>query len=253
MRRYKILVEYDGRAFHGWQAQKGQNSAQEALQRAFFAYAQERTHPYGAGRTDAGVHALGQVAHLDFSKEKDPQEMKKALNFHLKPQPIAVLEASRADPTFHARFSAKARLYLYKIKNRASPLTYQKGLFWHVRPHLEEAAMREASEVFLGSHDFTTFRAAQCQAASPVKTLDALEIVREGEEIRIAAKARSFLHHQVRSLVGALKYVGEGKWTPQQARRALRAKDRACCPPIAPAHGLYLARVFYEGEKEGVS
>ena len=249
MPRYKILLEYDGSAFHGWQAQRGHDSAQEALARACFAYAQEEIVPYGAGRTDSGVHALGQVAHLDFSREKDPREMKEALNFHLKPQPIVLLEASLAPPDFHARHSAKARAYLYRIWNRAEALTFQKGLFWHVRQPLNIAAMREAAGVFLGTHDFTTFRAAHCQAASPTKTLDALEIWREGEEIRIGAKARSFLHHQIRSLVGALKYVGEGRWTAEEARAALEAKDRARCPPMAPARGLYLERVFY-GEEE---
>ena len=249
MPRYKLLLEYDGRAFCGWQAQRQGLSVQEVLEKASLAYAQEKTRIYGAGRTDSGVHAMGQVAHLDWTREKDPKEIQDAMNFHIKTLPLTILEVAKVSADFHARFSATARHYLYKIRNRAQRLTFEQGLFWHVRPPLDIKRMEDAAEHFVGTHDFTTFRSAHCQAATPKKTLSLLKVEKKGEVIEIRAEARSFLQHQVRGLVGALKYVGAGQWSPEDAKRALQAAERAQCPPQAPAHGLYLERVLYDDAK----
>jgi tRNA pseudouridine38-40 synthase len=245
MPRYRITIEYDGTLFAGWQMQPDCVSVQGALQDAIAKFCGEEVAVKGAGRTDAGVHALGQVAHFDLSKEWDPFRISEALNFHLKPLPVAVLDCVAAADDFDARFSATSRHYVYRIlTRRARPALDQDRVWWIMKP-LDAAAMHEAAQHLVGHHDFTTFRAAQCQSASPVKTLDRLDVIQEGAEIVISASARSFLHNQVRSMVGTLKLVGEGKWSPADVRDALAACDRARCGPVAPAAGLYLERVGY--------
>ncbi len=246
MARFKLTLEYDGAPFVGWQRQDNGPSVQAALEDALRALTGRAVEVVGAGRTDAGVHALGQVAHIDLADERfDARKLREALNYHLKPAPIAVLAAAPAPADFHARFSATARAYLYVIVNRRAPLAIDRGRAWQVRQPLDVAAMAAAAEPLLGHHDFTSFRAAQCQAKSPCKTLDRLTVTREGDEIHIEAGARSFLHHQVRNIVGTLKWVGEGKWTAREVAAALAARDRAAAGPTAPADGLYLVSVAY--------
>ncbi len=245
MTRYKLIIEYDGQDYVGWQRQVNGPSIQAAIEAALEPLAGGPVTLHGGGRTDAGVHALGQVAHVDLSRERAADELRDSINFHLKPAPIAILEAVRAEADFHARFSAVRRRYRYRIINRRPRLTLDQGRAWQVGTGLDAAAMHEAAQLLLGRHDFTTFRSAQCQAKSPVKTLDLLEVSREAEEITITAMARSFLHNQVRSLVGSLKLVGEGKWQPQDLADALAAKDRRACGPVAPARGLYLLGIDY--------
>ncbi|MSO93286.1 MAG: tRNA pseudouridine(38-40) synthase TruA [Rhodospirillales bacterium] len=245
MPRYKLLIEYDGSDFVGWQRQDNGISVQQALEDAVHAFAGERTAVFGAGRTDAGVHALGQVGHVDLTRAFDAATVRDALNFHLKPRPIAVIEASLVEPDFHARFSARERGYLYRITNRRARTAVDAGRTWWVPVPLDAAAMHVAAQTLVGHHDFTTFRAALCQARSPVKTLKSLDVERNGDEIKIAARARSFLHHQVRSMVGTLKLVGEGKRTADDVRAALDARDRTKAGPTAPASGLYLMEVLY--------
>ena len=243
--RYRLTVEYDGRPFAGWQRQENAPSVQGALEEAIFRLSGERVTVHGAGRTDAGVHALGQAAHFDLVKEFAGDKVRDALNHHLKPAPVAVLEAAVAQEDFSARFSATARHYLYRILCRRAPAALDAGRVWHVVRVLDAEAMHAAAQALVGQHDFTTFRAAECQAKSPVKTLDRLDVSRVGEEVHVNASARSFLHNQVRSIVGSLKLVGEGKWTPRDMKRALEARDRAECGPVAPPEGLYLVRVDY--------
>lgn len=245
MPRYKIILEYDGRNFVGWQRQKNGPSVQEAVEDAIFKFCGERPRVFGAGRTDAGVHALGQVAHFDLERAAPPDTIRDALNFHLKPAPVTVLSAENVPEAFHARLSAKERGYLYRIINRRTPLALEVGRAWQVKVPLDEQAMHRAAQVLVGKHDFTTFRAKLCQAKSPVKTLDELSVERRGDEIRIQARARSFLHHQVRNIAGTLALVGEGKWTEQDVAAALAARDRARGGPTAPAEGLYLTGVRY--------
>jgi tRNA pseudouridine38-40 synthase len=245
MPRYKLTLEYDGEPFSGWQRQENGPSVQGALEEAIFALSSERVTVTGAGRTDAGVHARGQVAHFDLVKDFPPDTIRDALNHFLRPQPVAVLEADVASPEFHARFSAIARHYRYRIVCRRAPLTLDIGKAWHVMRALDAKAMHGAAQTLVGQHDFTTFRAAECQAKSPVKTLDRLDVSANGEDIFIEASARSFLHNQVRSLVGTLKLVGEGKWTSRDVADALTARDRARCGPVAPPDGLTLMRVDY--------
>lgn len=245
MPRYKLTIEYDGRPFVGWQRQDNGPSVQQAMEEAISAFCGETARLTCAGRTDAGVHALGQVAHVDLVKEAKPETVRDALNFHLRPHPVAVLRVERVSETFHARLSAKGRAYLYRIVNRRAPLALERGRAWHVAVPLDEAVMHRAAQALIGRHDFTTFRASLCQARSPVKTLDALEVEREGSEIRVTARARSFLHHQVRNMVGTLELVGEGKWSERDVARALAARDRAKGGPTAPAAGLYLVSVTY--------
>ncbi|MDX2159169.1 MAG: tRNA pseudouridine(38-40) synthase TruA [Hyphomicrobiaceae bacterium] len=247
MPRYRIDIEYDGTPFVGWQMQAEGRSVQGRLSEAIAAFCGETVSVRGAGRTDAGVHARGQVAHIDLTRDWEPFKVREALNFHLKPDPIVVLEASRAAPDFDARFSATGRRYMYRILARKAPPALDKNRVWWVPRPLDPAAMAEAAAQMLGKHDFTTFRAAGCQAASPVKTLDRLEVSLIGEEVRIEAAARSFLHHQVRSLAGSLKHVGEGKWTPADMKAALEACDRSRCGALAPSRGLYLMAVDYAG------
>ena len=245
MPRFRLLVEYDGGAFVGWQRQDNGPSAQGALEDAIEKLSGERVTVTGAGRTDAGVHALGQVAHFDLEKEFEAGKVRDALNHYLRPAPVAVLEAALAVPDFHARFSAVGRHYLYRIVCRRAPLALERGHVWHVVRDLDAEAMHHAAQALVGQHDFTTFRAAECQAKSPVKTLDRLDVRGLAGEIHIEASARSFLHHQVRSMVGSLKLVGEGKWHPREIAAALAAHDRSACGPVAPPDGLYLVRVDY--------
>jgi tRNA pseudouridine38-40 synthase len=245
MPRYKLIIEYDGTPFVGWQAQDSGVSVQGVLTGAIAAFAGEQIAIGAAGRTDAGVHALGQVAHLDLAKDWDTETVRDAINFHLRPQPIAVLAVERAAAEFDARFSAVKRQYLYRIVNRRADLTLEQNRAWRVPRSLDAEAMHAAAQRLVGRHDFTTFRSTECQAKSPVKTLDRLDVARCGEEIRITAAARSFLQHQVRSMVGSLVHVGEGKWSTDDLAAALDARDRTACGQVAPPHGLYLVRVEY--------
>jgi len=245
MPRYRLTVEYDGRPFVGWQRQDNGPSVQGALEEAIEKFSSLRVTVTGAGRTDAGVHAKGQVAHFDREKHFAPDKVRDALNHFLRPQPVVVLEAEVAAGDFHARFSATKRHYLYRILNRRSPPALDAGFVWHVSASLDEEAMHRAARALVGQHDFTTFRAAECQAQSPVKTLDRLTVTRQDDEIHIEAEARSFLHHQVRSFVGSLKLVGEGKWRARDLADALQACDRSRCGPVAPSDGLYLMKVDY--------
>ncbi len=245
MPRYRLTLEYDGSPFVGWQRQDNGPSVQGALEDAIEKLSGERVTVTGSGRTDAGVHALGQVAHFDLVKTFEPGKVRDALNYHLRPNPVVVLDADETDSEFHARFSARSRHYLFRILNRRSPPALETGKVWHVSPRLDADAMHAAAQVLVGQHDFTTFRAAECQAQSPVKTLDRLDVSRRADEIHIEASARSFLHHQIRSFAGTLKLVGEGKWTARDVADALAAMDRARCGPVAPPDGLYLVRVDY--------
>lgn len=245
MPRYRITVEYDGTPFVGWQVQAEGRTVQGRLAQALAAFTGEPVRVSGAGRTDAGVHAGGQVVHFDLERVWEPYKLREALNFHLRPDPIVVLEAAVAEPGFDARFSATGRRYLYRILSRRAPPALERNRVWWVSRPLDAGAMAEAAAHVVGHHDFTTFRAAGCQARSPVKTLDRLDVSVAGEEIRIEAAARSFLHHQVRSLVGSLKQVGEGRWSPSEMKAALDARDRARCGAMAPSQGLYLMAVEY--------
>jgi len=245
MPRYRLTLEYDGGPFFGWQRQENGPSVQAALEEAVCALSGEHVTVTGAGRTDTGVHARGQAAHFDLAKEFPPDTIRDALNHYLRPQPVAVLTADVAAEDFHARFSAIGRHYRYRIVCRRAPLTLDAGYAWHVMRTLDWKAMHGAAQTLVGRHDFTTFRAAECQAKSPVKTLDRLDVSADGENIFIEASARSFLHNQVRSLVGTLKLVGDGKWSARDVAEALAAKDRARCGTVAPSDGLYLMRVDY--------
>jgi len=245
MQRYRLTIAYDGRPFVGWQRQDNGPSVQQALEEAAAAFAGEAVTVHGAGRTDAGVHAAGQVAHLDIGRAMTAYQVQCALNHHLKPHPVSVLAAEPVGEDFHARFSATRRVYRYRIVNRRAPLTVERGLAWQVPRPLDAAAMAEAATRLEGRHDFTTFRHVQCQAKSPVKTLDLLHVERMGDEVHVHAIARSFLHHQVRSMVGTLALVGQGKWTAADVAAALSARDRAALGHNAPPDGLTLMRVEY--------
>jgi tRNA pseudouridine38-40 synthase len=247
MPRYKLIVEYDGRPFVGWQIQVNGLSVQGLLTAAAVRFCGERVSLHGAGRTDAGVHALGQVCHVDLTKDWEVDTVRDALNAHLRPHPVAVTAAEKVDASFDARFSASKRHYLYRIINRRADLTFERGRAWRIAKPLNSAAMHLAAQRFVGRHDFTTFRHVDCQARSPVKTLDALEVARSKDDIRVTASARSFLHTQVRSMVGALALVGEGKWTADDISLALYRRDRVACAPVAPPDGLYLLKVDYPG------
>jgi tRNA pseudouridine38-40 synthase len=246
MPRYKLTIEYDGTPFIGWQVQDSGISVQGVITDAVAAFTGERAVVAGAGRTDTGVHALGQVAHVDLAREWDGGTVRDALNSHLRPHPVAVLTAERVAEDFDARFSAIKRHYLYRVVNRRADLTLEQNRAWRVPRPLDDKAMNEAAQKLVGKHDFTTFRAAECQAKSPVKTLDRLDITRYGDELRVRASARSFLQHQVRSMAGSLIHVGEGKWSADDLASALAARDRARCGQVAPPHGLYLVRVDYD-------
>lgn len=245
MQRWKLTIEYDGAPFVGWQRQEDGLSIQQCLEEAVAAFSGEERRVQGAGRTDSGVHALMQVAHLDLEKPARPDTVRDALNHHLRPNPIAILEAEPVATEFHARFSATGRAYLYRILNRRAPAALEYGRVWPVQRPLNADAMHEAAQILVGKHDFSSFRAAECQADSPVKTLDRLTVRRAGEEIHLEADARSFLHHQVRNIVGTLERVGAGRWTKAHVREALAAKDRRTAGPTAPPQGLYLTKVSY--------
>ena len=245
MPRYKLTIEYDGRPFVGWQRQENGPSVQAALERAAAALDERDTPVQGAGRTDSGVHALAQVAHVDLEKDLPGDTVRDALNHHLKPDPVAVLRAEPVSEEFHARFSAVKRGYLYRLVDRRAPLALERGLAWKVARPLDADAMHAAAQALIGTHDFTTFRDAQCQADSPVKSIDQISIRREGEAVVLSVEAISFLHRQVRSITGSLVEVGMGKWTPSDFADALAAADRKRCGPVAPPDGLYLAFVRY--------
>jgi len=248
MPRFRLTLEYDGAPFVGWQVQANGRSVQGALETALLGLCGEAIVAHGAGRTDAGVHASGQVAHIDLNRDWEGLRLREALNAHLVPHPIAVLSAERVGDDFDARHSAIMRHYVYRLINRRAPLTLERGRAWHVKRSLDADAMREAARLLLGRHDFSTFRDSQCQAASPVRTLNSFDVERRGDLITMRISALSFLHRQVRSMVGSLVEVGCGKWRPADLRAALDAADRSRCGPVAPACGLYLARVEYETE-----
>ena len=245
MPRYRLTVEYDGGGYAGFQAQAGLPTVQGAIEAAVLAFCGEAVRIAAAGRTDAGVHATGQVVQVDLARDWPAATVMNALNAHLAGQATTVLDCALAPGDWHARFSATGRRYLYRILNRPGPPALERGRVWHVRRPLDVEAMRAGAARLLGRHDFTTFRDAACQAASPVKTLDVAGVERAGEEVRLTFEARSFLHRQVRSMTGALVEVGLGRWSPDDVEAALRARDRAACAPVAPSDGLYLTGVDY--------
>ncbi len=245
MPRYRLDIEYDGRPFHGYQAQAGLPSVQETLERAVKAFCGEEVRVHAAGRTDTGVHAEHQVVHIDLAQDWPAATVRNALNAHLVPQPVSVLDTSVAPEGWHARFSATERRYRYRILNRWSPPALDRGRVWHVKKPLDAAAMHAAAQALVGHHDFTTFRDLACQAKSPMKTLDVARVSRIGEEVVLEFASRSFLHRQVRSMAGTLSEVGVGRWSISDLKAALEARDRRACGPVAPAEGLYLTGVSY--------
>lgn len=246
MPRYALKIEYDGGHFSGWQKQDGPPTVQGAVQDALSRLETDVPGISAAGRTDAGVHAFGQVAHCDMSKDWTPYRLAEALNYHLKPLPVAIIDAASVPADFHARFSARERRYRYRIVCRRAPLTLDRGLAWRIGRHLDAKAMHSAAQHLVGKHDFTTFRASQCQARSPVKSVDGVEVTAAADEVFVSVRARSFLHSQVRSFVGTLERVGSGAWSPERVLEALIARDRNACGPLAPPDGLYLTGVRYE-------
>lgn len=244
--RYRVTVEYDGTPYVGWQRQRTHMSVQQRIEEAILAFSGEQVGTQAAGRTDSGVHALGQVAHFDLSRQWDPFRIQQALNHHLKPDPISIVACKSVPVTFEARFSASARHYEYLISNRRARPALMANRVWHVPVDLDADAMHEGAQHLLGRHDFTTFRAAECQAESPIRALDAISVTRTKDLVMIRCHARSFLHHQVRSFVGSLKRVGEGKWHPEMIGEILDARDRSRCGSLAPSCGLYLTKVDYE-------
>lgn len=245
MTRFALTVEYDGRPFMGWQRQDHGPSVQAAIERAAKEIVQEDVVVHAAGRTDAGVHALGMRAHLDVTRAITPFRLMEALNARLRPDPVAILDCEMVPDDWHARFSCLARHYEYRILCRRAPLTWEKGLAWRVPQEIDADAMHDAAQILVGRHDFTTFRSAHCQSDSPVKTLDRLDVIRDGARISVFASARSFLHHQVRSMVGCLELVGQGKWSKGDLKAALEAADRAALGFNAPPDGLYFLRAEY--------
>lgn len=252
MPRYALKIEYNGAPFSGWQRQDGPPSVQQSVEQAIRRLEPDAGPIAAAGRTDTGVHATGQVAHIDLAKDWDPFRLGEALNYHLKPKPVAILQAAKVSDSFHARFDARERRYLFRLQSRRAPLTHDKGLAWRVSHPLNVKAMRAGAAHLIGKHDFTTFRSVHCQGLSPVKTLDELSIeeieIPYGFEYRFHIRARSFLHNQVRSFVGSLEHVGAGTWQPDQIKTALAARDRAACGTVCPPYGLYLAGVRYEAD-----
>lgn len=245
MPRFKLTIEYDGTGYAGWQRQAGEPSVQQSIEDAVSGFSGETVTLQAAGRTDAGVHALGQVAHVDLFDPWEPGTVRDAINAHLRPHPIAVIRADGVPDDFEARFSALRRHYRYRIVNRRAPLTVDRHRVWQVARPLDADAMQDAAQVLVGKHDFSTFRSAHCQSRSPVKSVDRIAVTRTGDAITIACTARSFLHNQVRSFVGSLKLVGEEKWSATDLQEALEARDRARCGPVAPPDGLYLVAVDY--------
>jgi len=245
MPRYKLVVEYDGTPFAGWQRQINGRSVQQAVEEAIAPLAGRPVRVHCAGRTDAGVHATHQVVHVDLDQERSADTVRDAVNAHLRPEPVAILSAKRVPESFHARLTAVKRHYLYRILDRRSPPAIEVNRVWHIPWRLDAEVMHAAAQVLVGRHDFTTFRAAECQANSPIRTLERLDVERIDDEVRVQACARSFLHHQVRSMVGTLARVGSGRWSIEDVRAALAALDRKRCGPMAPAAGLYLVRVDY--------
>lgn len=245
MYRYKIILEYIGASYCGWQRQKESLSLQQVIEEAIFAFSKEDAAVTVAGRTDAGVNAYGQVAHFDLEKCYVPRRLMQSINHFSRPHTIGVVSAEEVDLEFHARFSAKARHYVYKILNRPSVNIVNKGLQHWVRHDLDINKMQEAANYLLGKHDFSSFRASECQSNSPMRTVDKIDLVRDGDNIEIRVSALSFLHHMVRNIVGSLILVGEGKWEPIKMKEALEAVDRRAAGPTAPAHGLYFVRVDY--------
>lgn len=245
MTRFALTVEFDGRPFMGWQRQDHGPSVQQAIEEAAFAVTGETVAVHAAGRTDAGVHGLGMRAHLDIERPITAFRLMEALNARLRPHPVAILDCVEAAEDWHARFSCTARHYEYRIVQRRAPLTWEKGLAWRIAKPLDAEAMQAGADLLIGQHDFTTFRSVHCQSDSPVKTLDRLQVVRAGERISVFASARSFLHHQVRSMTGTLERAGAGRWSVADVRAALDARDRTRCGPMAPPDGLYLIGVDY--------
>lgn len=253
MPRYKLTVEYDGRPFCGWQRQSNGPSVQGVIERAIKAFSGETVTIGGAGRTDTGVHGTGQVAHVDLEKEWPVRTVMGAMNFHCQPDPVAILNVEKMHEGWDARFSAIRRSYRYRIINRVPPLTHELGLAWHVKPDLDAEAMHEAAQEFVGHHDFTTFRHSRCQAKSPEKTLEQFRVYRQDDVVIAECSSRSFLHNQVRSMVGTLRLVGEGRLGQGDITKALLARDRKACGPVAPADGLYLTRVDYRSREEDLA
>jgi len=246
MQRWKLTIEYDGNDFVGWQSQAQGISVQQVIEKAAFNLSGEQVRIHVAGRTDSGVHALGQVAHIDFTKDYNANEVRNALNVYVRPHAVAILKAEKVPQEFHARFSAKKRTYRYVILNRLAPTAIGRSYVWHVHRTLDLDKMREAAKHFLGTHDFSTFRASECQAKSPLRTLDKLEITHEGDRIYFDVEAKSFLHHMVRNMVGTLKRVGDGTYEPDIIPQMLAAKDRRAGGPTAPSQGLFFVSVDYE-------
>ncbi len=248
MPRYRLLVEYDGRPYKGFQAQGDQPTVQASIERAILGFSGQALRLTAAGRTDTGVHATGQVVTFDLDKPFKPGTVRDAINAYLAAEPIAIVDAEECDPDFSARFSATGRMYLYRILNRRAPPALDRGRVWHVKKPLDWRIMAEAATLLVGTHDFTTFRHVECQAKSPVKTLDISRVAQVGDEIHLVFAARSFLHRQVRSMTGTLVEAGIGRWTIGDVKTALEARDRTACGQVAPAEGLYLTQVTYEAE-----
>ena len=245
MQRYKIKIEYDGTPFVGWQFQKNGQSIQEVLQKAIFNFSKERVVVTGAGRTDSGVHALSQIAHFDLKKKIQKKNLLPAINQNISNKSVTVLKINRVSKNFHARHDAQKRIYEYLIVNRQSPLTLQKNKAWHIRKKLDIKAMKKGAKLLLGTHDFSTYRAASCGAKSPVKTMEKILIKKNKDKISLQFTSRSFLQQQVRSMVGCIKYLGEGKWSIDKFKNAFKLKKRSKCAPPAPACGLYLKNITY--------
>ena len=245
MQRYKIKIEYEGTPFVGWQFQKNGQSVQEVLQKAIFNFSKEKVVVIGAGRTDSGVHALAQVAHFDLKKKIKKKSLLPAINQNIGNKPVTVLKINKANKKFHARFDAKKRTYQYTIINRQSPLTLQKNKAWHIRKKLDIKVMKKGAKLLLGTHDFSTFRSSSCGAKSPIKTMEKISIKKNQEKITLKFISRSFLQQQVRSMVGCIKYLGDGKWKLEDFKKSFKSKSRLKCAPPAPACGLYLAKIKY--------